>query len=150
MNPVSRMLSQIEEEQHSSAQRVRGYNQAVSLFMSRNVKFSDSVCISASLNYLWLEVTTAEDKAEAMKLAPKGKFWKKQSGYNGALEYNVEIDNYTITVSVRDGALPPTCEVVEEEVEVPAQPARKQTKKVVRCKQAPAEVEEGTGEEVTT
>lgn len=89
-------------------------------------KFSYFECCTA----IYFTTSDRETLVELFKLAPPGVLWRKR--YEpAAIEYRctpVEGVDYEIVITANEGALPDTCKIVEEEVEVPAQPAT--TKKV--------------------
>jgi len=95
--------------------------------------FSTSV-MSGILSF---NVTDREQLQDLMVLAPR---WEKSEGYGGTINYKAYItddlfgnDSLLVQITAADGALPPTCKVVEKEEVVPAQPERIVKKKVVVC-----------------
>jgi hypothetical protein len=93
--------------------------------LSADVEFSP-VC------YITITVKNRQDLVHLMELA---QIWKKTSG-GDAICYKAEVKGHGITIIARDSALPDTCKLVEELVELPAEPAkpaRKEYIKVLKC-----------------
>ena len=80
--------------------------------LSDNVHFSPCVYITVSAH-------NREDLAILMTLAPK---WTKTVGLNG-IDYTATVDGESVQINAAGDALPGTCKLVEEEYEIPAQPA---------------------------
>jgi hypothetical protein len=67
----------------------------------------------------WFTVSKREDVQVLMKLAPG---WTKNV-WDGGIDYNATVDDVQFKIRTQDGALPPTCRLVEQDVEIPAKPA---------------------------
>lgn len=67
----------------------------------------------------WFTVSKREDVQVLMKLAPR---WSKNV-WEGGIDYNATVDGVEFKIRTQDGALPPTCRLVEQDVEIPAKPA---------------------------
>lgn len=80
----------------------------------------------------WFTVSKREDVQVLMKLAPR---WAKNV-WEGGIDYNANVDGVEFKIRTTDGALPPTCRLVEQDVEIPAkpaEPARTEKRMVVEC-----------------
>lgn len=62
-----------------------------------------------------------------------GKWEKTPTGIDERIDYQTKIDG--VTIRCWAGEPPPSCKIVEEEIEVPAQPARKQIVRKLVCKE---------------
>lgn len=108
-------------------------------------QFSDSAGLCAYGNHLTVTVRTREDLAVALSLMSGP--WKKSPYYNG-LCYTNEVGRYydadytVVQVYSEDAALPPTCKVIEEEVEEAATPARMVKRRRVVCNSGAADASE--------
>jgi hypothetical protein len=72
------------------------------------------------------------DVVQVIKALPAGK-WDKQPNSNPAkVDYTATVDG--VVVRCYAGEPPPNCRIVEEEVEIPAQPARKEIRRRLECK----------------
>jgi len=99
-------------------------------------QLSDSVDFNPYGGTFWFTVSNREDVQVLMQLAP---IWSKKT-WEGGIDYDAEVDGVSYKIRAADGALPPTCKLVEKEVEIPAQPAtpaRMEKRMVIEC--APAE-----------
>lgn len=81
-----------------------------------------------------IHVTTndRDDVAKILSIAPPGTFWCKAPELD-SIRYEVTVDGVKITLNARDGALPPTCRIVERDVVLPACPERVVKQRVVEC-----------------
>lgn len=86
----------------------------------------------------WVFVDNRTDVEALMSLAPR---WSKSPDGEG-IDYKENVDGHELTIKARTNALPPTCKLVEEEYEVPAEPAkpaRTAKRMVLKCAK-PAEI----------
>ncbi len=98
-------------------------------------KLSPDVDFNAYGGSFWFTVKNRDDVQTLMTLAP---IWKKNA-YEGGIDYNATIDGVEFKIRTVDGALPPTCRLVEQDVVVPARPAepeRIEKRMVVECSKA--------------
>lgn len=108
----------------------------------------------------WGSITfTTENRSDVEKLltlAPEGKYWKKEpSGKAITYELYDPALECMIRIYAKSGALPPTCEIVEEEVVVPAQASYTYKREVLKCKtpagdspsESPVPAQDNTSEE---
>ena len=94
-------------------------------------KLSDEVNFSPTV-YIIIGVNNRDDLQALMTLAP---LWRKEPLESG-LRYVAFVDGEEIKLDVTGAGLPETCKMVEEEYEIPAQPAkeaRTATRMVVKC-----------------
>jgi hypothetical protein len=99
------------------------------------------LCLSdkADFNFfgsdVWVTTANRDDVAKVLALAPAGQHWtKSKAAYDETiLRYNCVIDGIGVQLHVMDGALPPTCKVEEIEVQIPAQEARVEKRRVLVC-----------------
>lgn len=103
---------------------------------SRLAKIAGGLSNEVDLNpyggTFWFTVKTREDLQILLQLAPK---WSKQA-WGGGIDYNAEEGGVSYKIQTTDGALSPTCRLVEKEIEVPEQPAvpaHKEKRMVVEC-----------------
>ena len=102
-------------------------------------KFSETVDINPYGSSLWVEVDNREDLQLALTLAPK---WAKNPN-SQSIRYEATVGELPIIVIASNSALPPTCKLVEETYEIPAEeakPARKGTRMVLKCDPVPADI----------
>jgi hypothetical protein len=95
---------------------------------------SDSVQLNSYGGTFWFTVSKREDVQTLMQLAPR---WTKSARDDG-IDYSAEVDGVAFRIQTTEGALPPTCRLVEQDVEIPAKPAEpaKMVKRlVVECAQ---------------
>lgn len=90
---------------------------------------SDTAEINAYGGAVWFTVKNREDVKTLMQLSPK---WTKSSDERG-INYESVNDFGHFRIQTRESALPPTCQLVEEDVVIPAQPEKTVKKTVVRC-----------------
>ena len=91
---------------------------------------------------LWMNVYSREELTKCMTLAQQ---WSKHTTENH-IAYYTTIDGISVRLNAFEAALPPTCQLVEETVVIPASTI---TRKVVRCShKAPDKPIEATAEEV--
>lgn len=112
-------------------------------------QLSDSVELNPYGGTWWLTVYNREDVQVLMQLAPR---WEKSVRDDG-IDYNAIVDGVEYKIRTKDGALPPTCRVIEREVEIPEQPAipaRKEMRSVVECTTATQHGEAAREEELRT
>lgn len=87
---------------------------------------------------IWFTTSHRADVEALMTIAPAGTFWRK-SVEGSYIHYTINIPDYpskTFVIRTTGAGLPPTCELVEVEVDIPAQPAKpatKRTQTIVRC-----------------
>lgn len=98
-------------------------------------QLGEDVTLNSSGSSLWFTVHTREDLSLLLTLAPQ---WTKETGLmdSASIDYTASLkdgDFYGIRIHAFEGALPPTCKLVEVEVEEPARPARLVKKMVVQC-----------------
>lgn len=96
-------------------EEIKRYELAVRLIeemtdLSKTVDFAPS-------GLFWVTVNTREDLARLMKLAPQ---WKKKYG-TSEIEYVADVDGVEVTIKAQNEALPATCKLVQETVEVAAE-----------------------------
>lgn len=103
---------------------------------SRLAKIAGGLSNEVDLNpyggTFWFTVKKREDLQVLLQLAPK---WSKEAWTDG-IDYNAEEGGVSYKIRTTDGALPPTCRLVEKEIEVPEQPAvpaHKEKRMVVEC-----------------
>lgn len=77
----------------------------------------------------WFTVSNRKDVQTLMQLAPR---WSKLA-WEGGIDYTARVDDVEYRIRATDGALPPTCRLVEQEVEIPATPAKIVKRMVVEC-----------------
>lgn len=122
----------MEDRLTSAVEDVVGGMRAVRLLFG--LTFDVNVEVVAYSSSLFVKVTKREDLETGLRIAPPGTHWQKEVGYDGAIIYMLTFDDgFMVRISAEGDALPPTCKVVEEEIEVPAQAAYKRKKKVVVC-----------------
>ncbi len=99
---------------------------------------------------LWVTTTNREDVEKVLALAPAGAIWtKSKTGYDDTMiRYVCVIDDVCVQLHVTNGALPPTCEVREMDVDIPAQPARTERRRVLVCKGGEKQPEQVAAPEV--
>lgn len=101
---------------------------------SINPKISDTVDFNPYGGTFWFTVSNRDDVQELLRLAPQ---WKKNIHETG-IDYDATVGGVAYKIRTTDGALPPTCRLVEKDVEIPAQPAmpaRMVKRLVVECEQ---------------
>ena len=115
---VSDMLDNVRYQADSLASLTRDTAEAINALSG--LTLSDSCRCNPSSRSWWIHTKDRADIVELMTLAPKGKVWRKE--VSGAqITYFVQLDDgLTITLFAADDALPPTCQVVEVDEEVPA------------------------------
>lgn len=77
----------------------------------------------------WFTVSNREDVQVLMQIAPR---WSK-STHDSGIDYDARVDGVYYKIRTVDAALPPTCKLVEREVEIPAEPAKIVKRMVVEC-----------------
>ncbi len=92
-------------------------------------QLSESVDFNPYGGTFWFTVSNRADVQVLMQLAPG---WDKKT-WDGGIDYDAEVDGVCYKIRAADGALPPTCKLVEKEVEIPAQPARIEKRMVIEC-----------------
>lgn len=97
-------------------------------------KLSATATINPCGGSCWFTVDNREDVQLLLQLAPR---WEKKPCENG-IDYIDRVSDFRIRTI--EGALPPTCKLVEEEVTIPAMPEQKVKKMVLKC----AKTEEST------
>lgn len=96
---------------------------------------SETCGLNAYGGTYWFNVKDRRDVEVIMQLAPK---WGKQT-HDAGIDYDATIDGVEVKIRTFEGALPPTCKVVEEEVTIPATEARTVKRMVVKCAQPATE-----------
>lgn len=100
-------------------------------------KLSDDVSFSPSY-YIQITAKNRDDLTALMTLAP---LWAKSFG-EVQITYSATIDGERVEIIAAADALPGTCKLVEEEYEIPAQPAKEAVpaargkKMVLKCDHA--------------
>lgn len=130
-------LTRVELKNRDTARR-----RIVQLLAERDILLTDSVSLYVGFN-LWFGVETRADLEALLTLAPAGQVWSKEYSESGityrltlpSVEGEEEI-SMDIHIYAAGEALPPTCKLVEEIVEVPAQPATTKVVRRVRCSEA--------------
>ena len=130
---VSDMLDNVRYQADSLASLTRDTAEAINALSG--LTLSDSCRCNPSGRSWWIHTKDRSDIVELMTLAPKGKVWRKE--VSGAqITYSVQLDDgISITLFAADDALPPTCQVVEVDEDVPA--TTRKVRKIV-CNQADA------------
>lgn len=101
-----------------------------------HIEFSDSIDFNLYGDDPWIIAKDRADVEKALALAPVGKFWSKQSSdtIGPCILYKCEVlPGVIVNLFVQGDALPPTCKLVEEEVTIPAQPERKEMRRMLKC-----------------
>lgn len=112
-------------------QDVKRYQLAVHIARLYQPLLSDNVTFNPAV-YITINVYSRPDLQLLMQLAPK---WTKTPFPEG-IYYKAMVEGEEITLIAFSGALPKTCKMVEEEVILPAEPAkpeRRVLKKVLKC-----------------
>ncbi len=115
------------------------------------IEFSDSIDFNLYGDDPWVIAKERADVEKVLALAPAGKLWTKEGSdvHGPAILYKCEVlPGVTVQLFVLGGALPPTCKLVEEEVTIPAQPERKEIRRVVKCAGAATQPEQVAPPEV--
>ena len=108
------LIDAIAEKQEKIAQ----CNKLLDLLRDpRLIPLSETVYFNVAGRALWLTVNNREDLTILLSLGTKP--WTKKTSGNRILYCN-EIDTVWVEISACDAALPPTCRVVKEEVQIPA------------------------------
>jgi len=89
----------------------------------------DRVYINGYGGSFHIDLYTREDLQLFMTLAP---LWTKTTS-GDLISYEATIYGVEFHLRAHEAALPDTCKLVEEEVDIPAQPARKEKRMVVKC-----------------
>lgn len=116
---------------------IAAYNLAKHIINTLGDKLTDSCRLSPS-GVFWIHINNREDLATVMTLAP---LWTKSPGSTG-IDYSAVVLGVGVTIKAEAAALPNTCKMVEEEYEVPAQPAvpekpaTKAKRMVLKCEQS--------------
>lgn len=110
---------------------VNAFNRGYIAALLRGIELSDSVYINSYGSSVWFTVTNREDLQKLMTLAPQ---WAKSNATN-SIDYTASVDGIDVKIAAQEDALPPTCQLVEETVTIPAQPERQEVRKVVKCRQ---------------
>lgn len=105
-------------------------------------KLSDDCSISQN-GLFWIYPRSRSDVEILLSLAPR---WSKHYRPD-SIDYSALVDGIMVTLKTAGDALPSSCKLVEEEVEVPAEaevvvpakPARMVRKLVMRCAGTPTE-----------
>lgn len=108
------------------------YTKGATALATVAAELSPGVEVNAYGGSFWLTVSKREDVQVLMKLAP---MWKKSPSGTG-IDYDAEVNGVDFKIRTTDGALPPTCKLVERDVEIPAEPAkpaRIEKRMVVEC-----------------
>lgn len=135
----------LQERLEASIVRLGEYMQSQTMAIANAMRFVGSTKADPDKfgyyefrNSIYFTTSDRETLVELFKLAPAGVLWKKR--YEpAAIEYRcnpVEGDDYAIIIVANEGALPETCKIVEEEVEVPAQPATTKKVRKLSCSHA--------------
>lgn len=101
-------------------------------------QLSDSCDLNPYGGTFWFTVSNREDVQVLMQIAPR---WAK-STHDAGIDYDAEVDGVSYKIRTVDAALPPTCKLVEREVEIPAVPAQIVKRLVVECAKPEAETAE--------
>ncbi len=132
MNKI--LQEQIEAVQQHALNRLTKC--ATARLLLSSIEFSDSIDFNFYGDDPWVIAKDRADVEKALSLAPAGKLWTKESSdVNGpSILYKCEvIPGVRVHLFVLGDALPPTCKLVEEEVLIPAQPERKEMRRVLKC-----------------
>lgn len=108
------------------------------LFSRVAAQVSSDVTLNPFGGTFWFTVKNRADVQILMQLAPR---WEKNT-WDGGIDYNAEVDGVDYKIRTSDGALPPTCRLVEKEIEIPAlpaQPARMEKRMIIECANNQAE-----------
>lgn len=128
LNPASKAISELPEtlalaldsaEAYSTAS-VAALKKGRAMLMAIPTTLPNDLEINAYGGAFWITVKRREDIQTLMQLAPR---WSKSPRDDG-IDYDATVDGVTFKLRAMDAALPPTCRVVEREVEVPAEPAK--------------------------
>jgi hypothetical protein len=92
---------------------------------------TDTVNISPYGGSMWVSVYNREDLQFFLQIAPQ---WSKKNETD-CIAYEAEVHGVAFKIRAYEAALPATCVTIEEEVIIPAQPERKEMRKVVKCTQ---------------
>jgi hypothetical protein len=95
-------------------------------------KLSDKAEANACSGSVWCHADNRDDLKAFMSLAPR---WEKGTDAD-IMEYRAQVDGIPIIIKAQGEAIPPTCHVIEEEVEVPAQPAHTVKRSRIVCNQS--------------
>ena len=105
--------------------------------LNRMPELSEGAHINANGNSLWIHTAAREDVERVISAGERGAIWSKERGlYTDEIDYTGEIEAIPVRICTREGALPPTCKLVEKEVTLPALPERKEKRMVVECEKA--------------
>ncbi len=88
---------------------------------------------------------TREQTLAVIKAIP-GDWEKEASGLEGKIDYLLKKDEFTIRLWASPP--PPSCRLIEEEVEIPAQPARKEKRTRLECAPEVVEIVVGIADQV--
>lgn len=117
-------------------------NLAIEILQKCGESLSESISISPGA-MMWIFTSDRKDVEALMTLAPK---WTKTRDVDGTtISYSAVVAGHDVTIKASEGALPPTCKLVEEEYEVPAEPAkpaRMAKRMVLKCPQPAIERQE--------
>lgn len=95
-------------------------------------------------SFLQIQTPTRQDLMRVLKAFP-GKWDKSVGEKDATLDYTLHRDGEP-DIYCKSAPPPPSCQIVEEVVDIPAQPARRELRKVVKCVpdvvQAPDELTE--------
>ena len=135
---VSDMLDAVRYQADSLASLARDTAEAIDALS--HLTLSDSCRCNPSSRSWWIHTKDRSDIVQLMTLAPKGKVWRKE--VSGAqITYFVQLDSgVSITLYAADDALPPTCQVIEVDEEVPA--TTRKVRKIV-CNQGDDDADAG-------
>lgn len=115
------------------AAEINRYTLAAHLLGTMGERLTDSASFAPSY-YFQVTVDNREDLALLMTLAPR---WDKHAADNG-VSYNAEVNGERFEIVAKSAAIPPTCRMVEEEFEIPAEeakPSRVGKRMVLKCEQ---------------
>jgi len=131
----------------SDLERAIGYAEATAkqsatartLMAEINPQVSESCEFNPFSGSLWFTVRNRDDVQELLRLAPK---WTKEKHESG-IDYFATVRGVDLKIRTLDGALPPTCRLVEKVVEVPETviPAHTEKRMVVECSKLEAETD---------
>lgn len=133
----------LEANRKMCLENIAEYQFALRILETLGDRLSDECRISPG-GSLWIYPKNRNDMAALMTLAPR---WSK-SHESDRITYYADVDGITIWLKAEGDALPGTCRLVEEEYEVPAEPekiipakpASKAKRMVLRCDNAPEPV----------
>ncbi len=123
----------------------------VAQLLLSSIEFSDSIDFNLYGETIWIIAKDRSDVEKILALAPAGKFWAKcaDDTHGASIRYHCEVSpGVKVNLFAVGDALPPTCKLVEEEVTIPAQPERKEMRRVLKCAGAAKQPEQVAPPEV--